>query len=73
MSHLTDFNELSPLQKLKFIVKYDKNDEETKNIIKLVEKILHKELEIMLHDMRNDIKAGIFMSKKQCGMDLYGP
>ena len=34
-----------------------------KRLIKIVEKILHKELQIMLDDIRNNIKAGIFMTE----------
>jgi hypothetical protein len=66
MNNNFDFEELSPLQRLKWLKRQDPNDEKTQNIIKIIEGILHKELELMLYDIRNNIKAGIFISERPC-------
>lgn len=62
MNKPINFNDLTPLQKLRFLKKHDPNDVESIAVIKLVEKILHNELENMLNEIRTNIKAGIFMS-----------
>jgi hypothetical protein len=63
MINSNNFEDLSPLQKLRFLKKHDSGDNETRAIIKLIEKILHNELETMLNEIRTNIKAGIFMSE----------
>ena len=55
-----DFNDLTPLQRLRVLKDFDKSDIETSNLIKLVEKILHKELENMIIEIRKNIKTRIF-------------
>ena len=62
MTQSINYEDLTPLQKLKYIKKYDNNDRETEILIKIIEKALHKELELMLDNIRKNIKAGIFMS-----------
>lgn len=62
MTKSINFNDLTDLQKLRCIKRHDLEDIETRAVIKIVERILHNELESMLQDIRKNIKAGIFMS-----------
>ncbi len=68
---MNNFNDLTPLEKLRVLKKLDSGDEETKNLIKLVELILHNELQTMLNEIRENIKAGIFMSESNVGLWIY--
>jgi hypothetical protein len=66
-----DFNDLTPLQRLRVLKDFDKSDIETSNLIKLVEKILHKELENMLIDIRKNIKTRIFEEENLPAQFIY--
>lgn len=63
MENTINFEDLTPLQRLRFLKKHDSGDVESRAVINLVEKILHNELETMLNKIRTNIKAGIFMSE----------
>jgi len=66
MRNNVQYQSESPLRILKKIKELDPNDDQTGALIKIIERILHKELELMLYDIRDNIKAGIFISELPC-------